>query len=182
MTKYWSRSGVVACALVIGIVAFPASARAWQAVAKVTTATGAVIEGDSVLKGFEKQIVILGLGSNAQRPGTSLSLASGTGVGKLKAAPLQLVKAFDIATPGLMANLGAGAGISKVEITIFKSTPTGSAPGFKITLTPALLVNAETIYDPGATPSALEKLEFVFRTLTWTDLTTGRTGTIEQDQ
>ena len=181
MTKHWSGWwGVVACALVAGIVTLPAPARAWQAVAKVTTSAGTVIEGDSVLKGYEKQIVILGLGNSAQRPGTSFSVLGG-GVGKLKAGPLQLVKVFDIATPGLVGSLGAGAGISKVEITIFKSTPTGIAPGFKITLSPALLLSVETTYDPGATPSALEKLEFVFRTLVWTDLTTGRTGTIEQE-
>jgi type VI secretion system Hcp family effector len=182
MMKHWSGWwGVVACALVAGIAAFPAPASAWQAVAKVTTSSGTVIEGDSVLKGYEKQIVILGLGSSAQRPGTSFSVLSGAVVAKLKAAPLQLVKVFDIATPALVGNLGSGTGISRVEITIFKSTTTGIAPGFKITLSPAFLISMETTYDPGATPSALEKLEFAFRTLVWTDLTTGRTGTIEQE-
>jgi type VI protein secretion system component Hcp len=65
----------------------------------------------------------------------------------------------------------------KVEITLFKTTVTGSSvPGFKLTLTGALLTRVETSYDPGATPSALERLQFVYTKLTWTDLTTGATG------
>jgi hypothetical protein len=34
----------------------------------------------------------------------------------------------------------------------------------------------ETIYDPAATPSALEKVELFYQKLQWTDLITGAIG------
>jgi type VI secretion system Hcp family effector len=167
---------VVVCVLVAGIVGLPAPARAWQAFAKITTTSGGTaIEGDSVVKGFEKQITVLGLGNDMQLPITSDPIG-GISVGRLKLGPFRMVKAFDIATPKLIPLIVNSSSL-KVEVTLFKTTATGtSVPGFKILLTNAFLTNMDTIYDPGATPSALEKIEFFYTKLTWTDLTTGLTG------
>jgi len=49
-------------------------------------------------------------------------------------------------------------------------------PGFKITLTGAVIVQVDTTYDPGADPSTIEKLEILYEKLQWTDLVTGATG------
>src|SRR5438552_10604498 len=144
--RRWSvLSSVVMCALVAGIVALPAPARAWQAFAKVTTSTG-TIDGDATDKGFEKQITVLGLGNRIDRPLD----ATGTPSGALKAGPLQMVKRFDVATPKLVTAAAVGSVLSKVEITIFKTTTTGTTvPGFKNTLTNALITQVSTPYDPG---------------------------------
>ena len=170
--KRWN--GLVMCALVAGIVALPAPAAAWVAFAKVTTSTG-TIDGDSTAKGYEKQIVVLGLGNRLEVP-----IATGTGgvsVGKLGLGRFQIVKAFDIATPKLVAQIGLGSSLPKVEITIFKTTTTGtSVPGFRITLTNAIVTQLDTTYDPGADPSTIEKVELFYPKLQWTDLITGAIG------
>ena len=171
--RRWSvLNGVVMCALVAGIVALPAPARAWQAFAKVTTSTG-TIDGDAIDKGFERQITVLGLGNRIDRPLD----ATGAPTGAVKAGPLQMVKRFDIATPKLVTAAAVGSVLSKVEITIFKTTATGtSVPGFKITLTNALITQIDTTYDPGSDPSTLEKIELAYQNFKWTDLITGATG------
>lgn len=174
MRRWSGLWAVMAGVVVAGIVALPAPARAWQAFAKITTSTGATIDGDVTLKGFEKQINILGLGNQLER---DFSIGSAGPVeGKLNVGPFDLVKAFDIASPKLIAAMAASTILSKVEITIFKTTPTGSAPGFKLLLTNAHLLKIGVTYDPGATPSALEKVELLYQKLTWTDLTSGVTG------
>jgi type VI secretion system Hcp family effector len=166
---HWSRwSSIAMCALVATIVALPTSADAWIAFAKVTTAAG-VIDGDATDQGFEKQISVVGLGNSMDRPISSTGLA-----GALKMGPLQLVKRFDIATPKLLAAVAAATVLSKVEITIFKKTVTNTtAPAFKITLTNAQITQVDTSYDPGADPSAVEKLELVYQKFEWTDLISG---------
>jgi type VI secretion system Hcp family effector len=161
---------VVVCALVAGIVMLPAPARAWQAFAKLTTAAG-VIEGDSTVNGFEKQITVLGLGNRLER-----SVDSTGGIGKFERGLFQMIKGFDRATPKLITTMAANAQVTKVEITIFKNTPTGNVPGFKITLTNAFITQVDTTYDPGADPSTHERLEFFYEKLQWTDLITGATG------
>jgi type VI secretion system secreted protein Hcp len=174
--KRWIGWSVAMCVLVGGVLGLPAPARAWQAFAKITLSTGAVIEGDSTVKGFEKQIVIVGLGNQMSR---AIAVESGGGiaVGKLDLGALHFVKAFDIASPRLLTAIANAQSLSKVEITLFKTTTTGtSVPGFKITLTNALVTNMETIYDPAATPSALEKVELFYQKLQWTDLITGAIG------
>jgi type VI secretion system Hcp family effector len=168
--------GWAACVLIAGLVAVPSPALAWQAFARITTSSGQVIAGDSTAKGFEKQIVVLGLGNQLTR-GVSTDSSGGISLGKLAVGPLQLVKAFDIASPQLVVIAGNGQLLSKVEITLFKTTTTGtSVPGFRITLTNAFLSSMETTYDPGGTPSALEKLELHYQKMTWTDLITGASG------
>ena len=175
MRRWSGLWGVVAGVLVAGIVALPAPARAWQAFAKITTSTGAVIDGDSTVKGFEKQIVVLGLGNGLALP-IIVDASGGLSVGRVKVGPLQLVKAFDIATPKLVTAAAAATSL-KVEVTLFKTTATGaSVPGFKLTLTGAFLTQMDATYDPGAQPSAVEKLEFFYQKLVWTDLSTGLTG------
>ena len=173
--RRWSGWSVVAmCGLVVvGMVALPTSAAAWQAFAKITTSTGTTIEGGVTQKGLEGQIAVLGLGNRLQQPFDS---STGLPSAKLKSGPFEMVKPFDIATPKLVTAIGAVTQL-KVEITIFKTTPTGtSVPGFKINLTGALLTQLDTSYDPGADPSTIEKLEFTFQKLQWTDLITGATG------
>jgi type VI secretion system Hcp family effector len=165
---------VVVCALVAGIVMLPAPARAWQAFAKLTTAAG-TIDGDVTLKGFEKQISVLGLGNRLDLPVES-STTGGISVGRLQLGSFQMLKGFDIATPKLVTTMATGAQLTKVEITIFKTTPTGNVPGFKITLTNAFITHMDTTYDPGADPSTIERLEFFYQKLQWTDLITGATG------
>jgi type VI secretion system secreted protein Hcp len=174
--KRWTVWAMSMGLLLAAVLAVPAPARAWQAFAKITTASGTVIDGDSTVKGFEKQIVVLGLGNQMARTIT-LDSGGGLAVGKLTLGTLQVVKAFDIASPRLVTAIANAQPLSKVEITLFKTTATGtSVPGFRITLTNALVSNVETTYDPGATPSALEKLEFFYQKLQWTDLTTGAIG------
>ena len=168
---------VVVCVLVAGLLVLPATAQAWQAFAKITlTSGGAAIEGDSVVKGFEKQITVLGLGNELTLPITDSTSGGGISVGRLQLGRFKVVKGFDVATPKLIPLLVNSTGL-KVEFTLFKTTATGtSVPGFKIVLTNAILTNMDTIYDPGATPSALEKLEFHYTKLQWTDLTSGLSG------
>ena len=162
------------CALVATIVALPTSADAWIAFAKVTTAAG-VIEGDATDQGFEKQISVLGLGNSMDRPVSSTGVA-----GALKMGPLQLVKRFDIATPKLLAAAAAATALTKVEITIFKKTTTNTiAPAFKITLSGAQITQVDTTYDPGAEPSAVEKLELIYTKFEWTDLISGTSRIIQ---
>ena len=174
--KRWTVRAMSIGLLLAAVLALPAPARAWQAFAKITTSSGTVIEGDSTVKGFEKQIVILGLGNQLART-IVLDSSGGVGVGKLNLGALQVVKAFDIASPRLLTAIANAQALSKVEITLFKTTATGtSVPGFRVTLTNALVSNMETTYDPGATPSALEKIEFFYQKLQWTDLTTGAIG------
>lgn len=167
--------GVVACVLVAGVVTLPSPALAWQAFAKITNSSGVLIKGDSTVKGFEEQIVVRGLGNGLTLP-VVFDSSGGTSVGKMKVGPFQLVKGFDVATPKLIT-AAANASVLRVEVTIFKTTATGtSVPGFKLVLTGALLTQVETQYDPGADPSAVEKVEFVYTKLVWTDLLTGLTG------
>ena len=167
----WS---VVVCVLVTGVVALPAPARAWQAFARITTAAGS-IDGDVTLKGFEKQVNILGIGNEMERSIIEGSFGSPR-LGTLRLGTLKLVKGFDVATPKLLTAMAANTVMTKFEITIFKSTPTGSAPGFKISLANAQIQRLDTAYDPGATPSALEKLDLLYEKLVWQDLITGATG------
>ena len=172
---HWSRwSSIVMCALVATVIVLPTSADAWTAFAKVTASTG-VIDGDATDVGFEKQIVVLGLGNSLERPFTNTGIA-----GSMKMGPIQVVKKFDIATPKLMQALALNTVLTKVEITIFKKTTTNtSAPAFKITLTNASLTQVDTTYDPGADPSAIEKLEMIYQKLEWTDLISGLTRIIQ---
>ena len=172
--KRWSTVCAVVMFFLVGsVVALPAPAAAWVAFAKMTTAAGN-IDGGVTQKGFEGQISVLGLGNRLRQP---LDSASGLPAGKAQLGPLEVVKGFDIATPKLIAAVTTATSFTKVEITIFKTTPTGtSVPGFRITLTNATLFNVDTSYDPGADPSAIEKLEFVYQKMTWTDLITGATG------
>ena len=176
MRRWSGLWAVMACVVVAGIVALPAPARAWQAFAKITNSQGVAIDGGSDVKGFEKQIVVLGLGNNLHLPVATDPGGGGASVGRLQVGPIQMVKGFDIASPKLVTQIGTGTAL-KVEITLFKTNATGtSVPGFKILLTGALLTEMDASYDPSATPSAIEKLEFVYQKLTWTDLTTGATG------
>jgi len=162
--------GVVVCALVVGVMMLPAPARAWQAFAKVTTAVG-VIAGDVTLKGFENQIAVLGLGNQL-----NVTVDAIGGTSKFKTGEFQIAKTFDIATPKLITAMATNTLLTKVEITIFKQTPTGSLPGFKITLTNATITNLDTTYNPGTDPAAVERIEMVYQKLTWVDLITGATG------
>ena len=173
--KRWIGWCVAVCVMVAVMVVSPSPAQAWQAYAKITLSNGTIIAGDSVAKGFEKQIVVLGLGNEIAR---TIGLdAGGFTPGKLTLGPLRIVKAFDIATPQLVVAASATQALSKVEITLFKTTTTGtSVPGFRITLTNALISSVDTTYDPGATPSALEKVDMVYQKLQWTDLLSGATG------
>jgi type VI secretion system Hcp family effector len=155
---------MVVCALVAGMVALPAPARAWQSFAKLTTSTG-TIDGDATAKGFEKQIVVVGLGNRIEGGGVIKQLGN-----------LVMVKGFDVATPKIVVAVATSQVLPKVEITLFKTTPTGSVPGFKITLTTAVIVRLDTEYDPGADPSTIEKLEIQYGQFLWTDLITGATG------
>ena len=163
-------TGLVMCVLVAGVVALPTPASAWVAFAKITTATGP-ISGGVIQKGLEGQISVLGLG-------TGLAVNFDSGIkGPLEKDPFVIVKAFDTATPKLLTAISAGTTLTSVEITIFKTTPTGtSVPGFKILLTNAAILKLDTTYDPGADPSTLEKLALSYAKLTWTDLITGATG------
>jgi type VI secretion system secreted protein Hcp len=159
--------------LLAAVLALPAPARAWQAFAKITTSTGSLIEGDSTVKGFEKQIVVLQLGNQLGRA-IVLDSSGGLAVGKLSLGTLEVVKAFDVASPKLVTAIANAQSLSKVEITLFKTTATGtSVPGFRITLTNALVSNLETSYD---SDSARERVEFFYQKLQWTDLITGATG------
>ena len=82
-----------------------------------------------------------------------------------------------VSARGLIKRFGSRTVLSKVEITIFKTTATGtSVPGFKITLTNALITQIDTTYDPGSDPSTLEKIELAYQNFKWTDLITGATG------
>ena len=168
------RSAVVVAAVAIGLV-MPTPAAAWVAFAKITTSAGTTIDGDVTVKGYEKQIAVLGVGNRMELP---LSIASGSPtVARLQAGPLQIVKGFDSATPRFVALVGIGVALPKVEITIFKKVSADtSIPGFRITLTNAILTQMDTTYDPGADPSTLEKVEFFYARLQWTDLVTGATG------
>ena len=169
------RSIVVVAAVAIGLV-MPTPASAWVAFAKITTSAGTTIDGDSIAKGYEKQIVVLGVGNRMDLPVTT-STTGGASVGRLQLGGFQIVKGFDSATPKLVTAMGVGNGLPKVEITIFKTTTTGtSVPGFKITLSNAIITQMDTTYDPGATPSTLEKIELFYTKLQWTDLITGATG------
>ena len=170
MRRWTGPIGVVVCALVAGIMMLPAPARAWQAFAKITTATG-TIDGDVIVKGFEKQIAVLGLGNQLDR-----SFDSTGSTVKFNLGRFQIAKTFDIATPRLIAVMGANTVLTKVEVTLFKQTPTGSAPGFKITLTNAHISQIDTTYNPGTDPSAVERIEMLYERLTWLDLITGATG------
>ena len=88
--------------------------------------------------------------------------------------PLQMVKRFYIATLKLLAAAAAATSLTKVEITIFKKTTTNpTAPAFKITLSSAQITQVDTSYDPGADPSAVEKLELIYQKFEWTDLISG---------
>lgn len=165
---------VVVAAVVVGLV-MPTPAAAWVAFAKITTSAGTTIDGDVTAKGYEKQIAVLGLGNRLEMPITTS--AGSTTVGRLQAGPIQIVKGFDSATPKLVALVGIGVSQPKVEITIFKKlSDNTSIPGFRITLTNAVLTQIDTTYDPGADPSTLEKIEFFYTKLQWTDLVTGATG------
>ena len=78
-----------------------------------------------------------------------------------------------------LGNRIAATVLTKVEITIFKTMPTGtSVPGFKIVLTNARISQMDATYDPGADPSAVEKLELVYEKFEWTDILTGTTRII----
>ena len=170
------RSVLVVAAIAIGLV-MPTPAAAWVAFAKITTSAGTAIDGDSTAKGYEKQIVVLGLGNRLELPVTTSTSGGGATVGRLQAGPLQIVKGFDSATPKLVALVGIGVALPKVEITIFKKlVDNTSIPGFRITLTNAILSQIDTTYDPGADPSTLEKIELFYTKLQWTDLVTGATG------
>lgn len=172
MGRWMGRRGVVvACAVVAGIVMLPGPALAWQAFVKITTSTG-VIAGDVTVKGFEKQINVLGVGNQLN---VARDAASGTAT-KFSTGEFQIAKTFDIATPKLITAMGAFTNLPKVEITLFKQTPTGSAPGFRITLTNAMITSLDTTYNPGTEPSAVERVEMVYQKLTWQDLVTGATG------
>jgi type VI secretion system Hcp family effector len=174
MTKLTRWSSIVVCVLVVMVVVLPTSADAWIAFAKVTASTG-VIDGDATDVGFEKQIVLVGLGNVIERPFTTTGIA-----GAMRMGPIQLVKKFDIATPKLMAALALNTSLTKVEITIFKKTTTNTtAPAFKITLTNASLTQVDSTYDPGADPSVIEKLEMIYQKLEWTDLISGQTRIIQ---
>ena len=169
------RSVVVVAAVVIGLV-MPTPASAWVAFAKITTTAGTTIDGDATAKGYEKQIVVLGVGNRLELPVSTGTTGSAT-VGRLQAGPFQIVKGFDSATPKLVALVGIGVSLPKVEITIFKKlVDNTSIPGFRITLTNAILTQLDTTYDPGADPSTLEKIELFYTKLQWTDLVTGATG------
>jgi len=171
--KRWTIRAMSMGLLLAAVLALPAPARAWQAFAKITTSSGTAIEGDSTVKGFEKQIVVLQLGNQLARA-IVLDSSGGVGVGKLSLGKLEVVKAFDVATPRLVTAIANAQALSKVEITLFKTTATGaSVPGFRITLTNALVSNLETSYD---SDSARERVEFFYQKLQWTDLITGATG------
>ena len=163
------------CGLVVGIVALPTQAAAWVAFAKITTSTG-TIAGGATQKGYEGQIEVLELGSRLNLP-VETSSTGGTSVGRLQLGRFQFVKAFDIATPKLVTQIASSSSLPKVEFTIFKTTTTGtSVPGFRITLLNVIVTQLEPTYDPGATPSTLEKVELHYNTYQWTDLITGATG------
>ena len=174
MTRWNGLRSVVVAAVVIGLV-MPTPAAAWVAFAKITTSAGTTIDGDVTAKGYEKQIAVLGVGNRLEMP---ISTSSGSPtVGRLQAGPFQIVKGFDSATPKLVALVGIGVAQPKVEITIFKKLADNtSIPGFRILLTNAVLTQIDTTYDPGADPSTLEKIEFFYTKLQWTDLVTGATG------
>jgi type VI protein secretion system component Hcp len=91
--------------LVAGMVALPAPARAWQAFAKLTTSTG-TIDGDATAKGFEKQIVVVGLGNRIERP---------TDLGRIQLGPLEMVKGFDVATPKIVVAVATSQVLPKVD-------------------------------------------------------------------
>ena len=174
--KRWRWSGVVVvCALVAAVVMLPGPAAAWQAFAKVTSATGTLINGEVNLKGFEGQIELLALGNELTQP---LDPASGLPSSKLRLGLFQMAKKFDIATPKFITAMATNTKLKTVEITIFKTTPTGSAPAFKIVLADSLIANMETTYNVGTDPSAVERLELAYTKLTWTDLLTGATGSV----
>jgi type VI secretion system Hcp family effector len=164
------------CVLVASTVALPAPAAAWIAFGKITNATtGALIAGGVTQKGQEGSIQVLGIGNRVQLP---TDQASGLPSGKVKISPFEMVKPWDPATPKLVTAI-ANATPLKVEITIFKTTATGtSVPGFNITLTGAILSELDTSYDPGAESSAVEKLLFTYQKFQWTDLITGATGSV----
>ncbi len=113
MRRWSGRRGVVVCALVAGMMALPAPARAWQAFAKLTTSTG-TIDGDATAKRFEKQIVVVGLGNRIERP-----TADAGQVAKLQLGPLQMVKGFGVATPKIVVAAATGLALTKIEITLF---------------------------------------------------------------
>ena len=173
MGRRTGRMGMVVCALVAVAMMLPAPAMAWEAFAKVTTATGAVINGGVTLKGFDGQIELIGLGTDFRRP---VDAVSGLPSGKFQLGQVQIAKKFDVATPKLLTAMATNTVLTKVEITIFKTTPTGNVPGFKIVLDNSSIVGLETTYNPGTDPSTVERLELVFQKLTWTDLITGATG------
>lgn len=176
MRRWIGWTGLLMCVLVASVVALPTPAAAWVAFAKITTATGGAIDGGVTLKGFEKQIEVLGIGNRLDLPVTSTT-SGGTAAGALQRGRFQIVKKFDQATPRLVTVMGATTSLTSVEITIFKRLASGvDVPGFKIVLTNALITQLDTTYDPGADPSTLEKLEFFYQRLTWTDLITGATG------
>ena len=174
---YWNRwTTVVMCVLVVTIVVLPGSAHAWIAFAKITTSTNVIIDGDATEKGFEKQIAVTGIGNRIERAVSS----TGTASGALVKGPLVLVKGFDIATPKLFEAAALAMVLKTVEITIFKTTTTGTnVPGFKIILTDATLTQVDTAYDPGATPSTIEKLEFIYSKIEWRDLLTGTSRIVQ---
>ena len=176
MRRWIGWSGVVMGVLVASTVALPTPAAAWVAFARITNgSTGALIEGGVTQKGQEGAITVLGIGNRVQLP---TDPASGLPTGKVKITPFEMVKPWDAATPKLVTAIANNTQL-KVEITIFKTTPTGtSVPGFKITLTGALLSQLDTSYDPGAESSAVEKLEYTYQKFQWTDLITGASGSV----
>jgi len=100
------------------------------------------IDGESLLKGHEKEIDVLAWSWGVSTPVTISG--GGTSAGKANFTDISFTKYADSASPLLMLSTARGTHIPTVVFTVMKSGAAGLANYYRITLTEVLVTSVST--------------------------------------
>jgi type VI secretion system secreted protein Hcp len=131
------------------------------------------IDGDSVVKGHEGAIDILGFTSGVQ---TDPPAAGGAGVGKPQFFQIVVSKNIDKTSPVLMVGCATGKIFKTASLSTAKVGTNSTKDFFKIVLTNATITKVETTVSSGNSDKLTEYVELSFQKIQWTITTTNSKG------
>ena len=157
--------------LFVSLIFFPQSARAVVVSATIVGERQGAIEGDNILRGQEKTILLRGFGHNMFQPVDPNTLMIS---GRIMTQPFKVLKNFDKSSPKLLQAMVTGETLRRVTIKFFDIDPrTGVSRHFyTIELLNGMISSIASTGSTGAS-GADEVVGFTFQTIRLTDVLNG---------
>ena len=174
----WFGRAVVSAGVMLAAVAWSAGESwAYKGIAIIVGEAQGLIQGDHLTSKSQPGTILLkAMGVSARRP---FDAPSGLPTGQLQPAPFKIFKDPDKATPKLLQALATSESLS-VEIRWFRPVPGSSVEQhyFTIKLENASIAGIETGGDVTVAGGVLEEIQFLYQTITFTDVINGTSAVL----